>query len=407
MFCSVCGAPLQEGQLFCSRCGSNVGNQQQMMNQPTMNQHTMNQPTMNQQQLIPANDQPQNSVTPPGYPNYSYSNYPQMSPAPNKPIKEKKNKKILIFVIVFLIAAAGGITAYFLLRDKKGGSSNPKDATSNCVNSLQGDDIEQIIKLIPDDVLNLYISFNSEDFAMLDVSSADNWNNMLRQIYKENGNHIPDTLAPSYQFKVNDYTEGTLDEVLDELIKKQYLSETTTAFLKELLYTLDLENKFAIVNVTITENGEAHPTVDLCYRYEGSWYSFSALSIPDMLINYVKKSMCADDVSSGQTIGTALYTVLSNEDCYDELSKYFNGGILFTAEPGEEFKLVQGINAPKASKEFNNLLGNTAPKIKFTGYDQVGWAVSITADEKVTVWISTASNPTAFEVYPDASGVYK
>ena len=93
--------------------------------------------------MMPVYDQFQNNTT-------------QMAPAPEQSGKSKK-KKVLILVIALLIAAAGGLTAYFLLRDKNGGgSSDPKSATQHCIDTMKSDDIEQLIKLIPDDVLNIY-----------------------------------------------------------------------------------------------------------------------------------------------------------------------------------------------------------------------------------------------------------
>ncbi len=353
----------------------------------------MNQQAMNQQ-MMPVYDQFQNNTT-------------QMAPAPEQSGKSKK-KKVLILVIALLIAAAGGLTAYFLLRDKNGGgSSDPKSATQHCIDAMKSDDIEQLIKLIPDDVLNIYISMHPDDFHMINVYDADDWNEMLRKMYKENGNHFPEDFIPDYQIKVNDYIEGTLDKILNELTKSGLASDMVEVILKEMISSLGIEDRFALIDITITENGESHSSKDLCYKYKGDWYSFSALSIPDSIIRYIKAGLRLDDVAAAQTIATALKTALADEDCYDELSKYFNGDVLFTAKPGEEFKAAEGINAPNACRELNLNLGGSAPNIKFTEYNQTGWAVGITSDGKVVVWISTTYNPTNYELYPDISGLYQ
>ena len=100
-------------------------------------------------------------------------------------------------------------------------------------------------------------------------------------------------------------------------------------------------------------------------------------------------------------------TVLADEDGYSELKKYFNTTVIFKAESGEAFQVADGMNVSYAYDAFINNIGPTAPKIKYSGDGQCGWAVGLDSEGHVKVWISTEDDPMAYEIYPDVCDEYK
>ena len=384
MFCHSCGNQLPDGAAFCSKCGTPVANQNQINNisysQPIYN-NTQNNYPASPQYTAPVNYQYQRTKGSP--------------------------RKLIILIIVLLLAAAGGITAFFVLRKKSSGLSDPKDATKAFFDSLKSGDVDEYTKLIPDDILNLYISFKKDDFASIGVSNANDWNNMFKQLFAENDNYISDILSIDGTVEILDSKETTLDEALDILSENGLETGIIKLFLNKAISALGLENRFAIVDITITINGETQTTKDICYKYAGSWYSFSALSIPDSLIRYINKSTISEDIESAYKIAEAMSVTLHDEYSYNDLKNCYNSCPVFTAKSEGVYQLARGVNTPYAYDEFIDNCGLVSPKIKYTGKGQCGWAVGITRDGQPIVWISTEDDLTAYEIYPNTCSEYK
>ena len=442
MNCKICGAQLQDGAIVCSNCGARVINRQQMnysggnqrgvpengqypnnMNQypnsmgqspNNMGQYPNNMgqyPNSMGQYLNSMGQNPNNmgqypnNMGQPMYMNQSYNSIPQQG-AGLKQSGKKKKRRIFLLLILMLIIAAGGITAYFLLRDKKNGEESPKEATSAIYKKIKNGNVDALINIMPDDIFNIYISFRKNDFALIEVNSAEDWKNMIKSIAEKNNGKLQIEGIPDLS-EVKGVIEGTAEEVIDIMSENGMDITVIKPFLHEIMYQLGIEDRFALVDVVLDYDGELIESKDICYKYDGSWYSFSALAIPEELINYVKKSEKSVDVSSANTIFTAMSTVLADEDGYSELKKYFNTTVIFKAESGEAFQVADGMNVSYAYDAFINNIGPTAPKIKYSGDGQCGWAVGLDSEGHVKVWISTEDDPMAYEIYPDVCDEYK
>ncbi len=437
MFCQYCGAQVPDGSGFCMSCGAPTGAQpqgqqfQQYAQQPGGQQFTQmsgqqyaqqpgqgmyGQQGMYQQANQYAQPQGQQMggrqfEQQPGGQQFQQTggqqfSQPQMYPAGNEAPKHAgngkeakgKGKMILIISLIAVLLIGGGITAFFLLRNKDGGGKDkPEEATKAVYEALKNWDIDKLLNMTPNAIMDKYIAATPE-LAEAGISSVSDLKSKLKEYLNENKSS-----SFSYFDKVTFTTGESRKCTRDDVLREYDLEEGAD----EILGVLSDVDEFAFVDITMSYNGESNTDKDVCYKYKGSWYSISALSLAPAMVRYISKSSAADDVAAAETIRSALNCAMANEDAYDELQPYMNGKVIFTAEPGKPFQTVNGINAPNALKELNMNLGGNAPSLHNTSNGQNGWAVGVDSNEITIVWISTANSQTAYELQPDICDEYR
>jgi len=429
MFCQYCGAQVPDGSGFCMSCGAPTGAQpqgqqfQQYAQQPGGQQYQQmsgrqyaqqpgqgmyGQQGMYQQANQYAQPQGQQMggqqfEQQPGGQQFSQ---PQMYPAGNEAPKHAENgkeakgkrKMILIISLIAVLLVGGGITAFFLLRNKDGGGKDkPEEATKAVYEALKNWDIDKLLNMTPNAIMDKYIAATPE-LAEAGINSTSDLKSKLKEYLNENKSS-----SFSYFDKVT-FTTGESRKCTREDVLREYDLEEGA---DEILGVLSDVDEFAFVDITMSYNGESNTEKDVCYKYKGSWYSVSALSLAPAMVRYLSKSSAAEDVESSQLIQSALSSTMANEDAYDELQPYMNGTVIFTAEPGKPFRTVNGINAPTALQELNMNVGGSAPSLHNTSNGQTGWAVGVNSNGKPIVWISTANNQTAYELQPETCDEYR
>ena len=330
---------------------------------------------------------------------------PQMYPAGNEAPKHAENgkeakgkgKMILIISMIAVLLVGGGITAFFLLRNKDGGGKDkPEEATKAVYEALKNWDIDKLLNMTPNAIMDKYIAATPE-LAEAGINSTSDLKSKLKEYLNNKSSSF------SYFDKVT-FTIGESRKCTREDVLREYDLEEGA---DEILGILSDVDEFAFVDITMSYNGESNTEKDVCYKYKGSWYSVSALSMAPAMVRYISKSRAADDVAAAETINSAMSAGLANEDAYDDLQPYMNGTVIFTAEPGKPFQTVNGINAPTALQELNMNVGGSAPSLHNTSNGQNGWAVGVNSNGKPIVWISTANNQTAYELQPETCDEYR
>ena len=410
MFCQYCGAQLPDDADYCISCGLPTGIKQgqymqsqgqQMMGQQGYNQipgqQMMGQQGYNQ---IPGQQfGGYQAASPQGWQSNGQQFGPaQMNPAggKTKPSGNGKKKKILIISLIAVFLIGGGLVAFFLLKNR--GIKGAKAATKEALEATKKVDIDEMLNLVPDDILRKYIAVTPE-LANMGTGDISEFKNNCKQFLlsledyddeRERGKGMTVKTKGARKCSKNDIIE-------------LYGEEYTAEFL-EVLSDVD---EFAFVDCTISLEGRKQQYTDFCYKYNGSWYSVLGLAPYQSIAHHASRYFKADDLSSAETIYSALSSMLCYEDAYDELSSYRSETVIFTAEPGKPFRAENGINAPAALKELNALIGGNAPVLKYTVQGQNGWAVGFSSDLKPIVWISTANDPKAFELQPEICSEYR
>lgn len=157
MFCTNCGAPVNDDAKFCTKCGASLTEQAEIKEEikieTTPVDNTLSDDFDITKPQAPINV-PVNNVQIPNEPTYNFD-----TPKKSKPAN--KNLIIIISAVVALLIAIGGIFAYLHFAKNDGNTTNPSGQT-NPGNTVDPEIKKPKITPIDDDVIESIIDRYSE-----------------------------------------------------------------------------------------------------------------------------------------------------------------------------------------------------------------------------------------------------
>lgn len=199
------------------------------------------------------------------------------------------------------------------------------------------------------------------------------------------------------------YEDREIDDILEDMNKKVKsisvvssiaADEKISAMVEEIFDEADAdieytELKFVNINVQYKkafakkQKEESHM---LAYKVGNKWYILPGV------FEYCVDTWQAEDKQSAEAIATAIETALAEEAVYESFRPYYD--VVIDLEDDLEY-------LPKSVQSSIMEYLNSVPKIQHTYDGATGFSFAVSAYGKVTVYISTEANPTAWQVYPN------
>lgn len=204
------------------------------------------------------------------------------------------------------------------------------------------------------------------------------------------------------------YEDRAIDDILEDMNKKVKsisvvnsfaADEKISAMVDEIFDEADVDIKYTelkIVDINIKykkafakqQKEESHM---IAYKVGNKWYILPGV------FEYCVDTWQANDIQSAECIAVAIRTALCEERVYEDFQPYYD--VVIDLENDLEY-------LPESFKSTIMEIFHYVPEIQYTYDGAVGFSFAVSPYGGVTVYISTETNPTAWQVCPNVEEGY-
>ncbi len=211
------------------------------------------------------------------------------------------------------------------------------------------------------------------------------------------------------------YADGAIDDLLEDMneevksisvVNSVDADEKVSAMVDEIFDEAGVDIKYTelkIVNINIQDdlsihyvNGERiedkkEVSQMIAYKVGNKWYILPGV------FEYCVDTWQSEDIQSAEEISTAIQSALCSEEVYNSFQPYYD--VVIDLESDLEY-LPESVQTA--------IMGylNSVPEIQHTYDGATGFSFVVSSNGIVTVYISTETNPTEWQVYPTVESGY-